>query len=309
MKHENEGHWDLLVTVVGWIAITGAFCADGPLSAQNARFSGLPRGEALYAIYCAACHGEFGDGRGPAAESLTPRPRDFTRGKFKIRSTESRELPTDQDLINTITTGMPGTWMPAWDNLSEGDRQELAAYIKTFSGRFERATSPPKKINMGNKIPFSEASIAAGRLVYEELECFTCHGKEGRGDGESASDLIDEWNNPIRTPDLTEGWNFRGGNSVEDIYKRFMSGLAGTPMPSITESFVIPGEVEDIRIKIEDGEPLTAEEREIYESAMEEIRIKTWHLANYVSSLGRERSWIDWLFRINPEEVRKSRKK
>ena len=68
-------------------------------------------GKALYDRKCAGCHGVKGDGNGPAAELLTPRPRDFTSGVYKIRSTVNR-VPTDQDIFRTITDGMPGTSMP-----------------------------------------------------------------------------------------------------------------------------------------------------------------------------------------------------
>src|SRR5262245_37399006 len=72
------------------------------------------RGKQLSEAKCALCHGASGKGDGPAAERLLPRPRDFTAGKFKIRSTASGQLPTDDDLVRVIRDGMPGTSMPAW---------------------------------------------------------------------------------------------------------------------------------------------------------------------------------------------------
>ena len=57
------------------------------------------RGKTVYDDHCAECHGPAGRGDGPAAAFLAPRPRDFTSGKFKIRSTETGTLPTDDDLI------------------------------------------------------------------------------------------------------------------------------------------------------------------------------------------------------------------
>ncbi|MFQ5628116.1 MAG: c-type cytochrome [bacterium] len=248
----------------------------------------IVEGKKIYEQKCAHCHGVEGKGDGSAAERLNPRPRDFTRGKYKIRSTESRQLPTDEDLLDVITKGMPGTSMPAWDNLSENDRRLLVAYIKTFSKRFELTEEPPIKLDLRNRVQFSQESIAKGRQVYEEIECVKCHGEEGRGDGPSALDLVDEWDEPTRPADLTESWTFRGGSSAEDIYKRFIAGLDGTPMPSIVGSFVMDEEIEDIQIKIEDEEPLTDEEREKFEQAMQEIRVKSWHLANYVRSLAPE---------------------
>ena len=40
-------------------------------------------GKAVYEHKCLLCHGEKGDGKGPAAEHLLPRPRDFTRGPLQ----------------------------------------------------------------------------------------------------------------------------------------------------------------------------------------------------------------------------------
>src|SRR6185436_11374869 len=51
-------------------------------------------GKALYEKYCLQCHGDKGDGQGPAALHLRPMPRDFTRGKFKVRTTPNGSLPT-----------------------------------------------------------------------------------------------------------------------------------------------------------------------------------------------------------------------
>ena len=52
-------------------------------------------GKALFARHCANCHGEQGDGKGPAAVFLYPKPRDLTSGKFKVRTTGSGEMPTE----------------------------------------------------------------------------------------------------------------------------------------------------------------------------------------------------------------------
>ena len=71
-------------------------------------------GKKLYLKYCSQCHGEKGNGEGYATPHLRPRPRDFTTGKFKIRTTPNGALPTHQDLVNIIRRGMPYTSMPAW---------------------------------------------------------------------------------------------------------------------------------------------------------------------------------------------------
>ena len=103
-------------------------------------------GRALYLRNCAQCHGEDGDGAGYATPHLSPRPREFTLGNFKVRSTPSGQLPTHQDLVNIIRRGMPYTSMPAWPDLSDQDVSDLAYYVTTFSPDFsQRGTCPPAR--------------------------------------------------------------------------------------------------------------------------------------------------------------------
>jgi mono/diheme cytochrome c family protein len=100
---------------------------------------GLEHGKSVYARRCAGCHGDAGDGRGPAAVFLTTKPRVFKDGVFKFRSTPSGSLPTDADLYRTISMGVRGTAMPSWHELSETDRLFVIQYIKTFTERFASA--------------------------------------------------------------------------------------------------------------------------------------------------------------------------
>ena len=76
-------------------------------SMAHAQEADLALGRALYEAQdgCALCHGDLGQGDGPAAPFLFPAPRDFTTGIFKVHSTPF--LPTDDDLLRTIGEGMP----------------------------------------------------------------------------------------------------------------------------------------------------------------------------------------------------------
>src|SRR5918994_847458 len=90
-------------------------------------------GKALYLKYCAQCHNDNGDGEGYAAVHLRPRPRNFTTGKFKVRSTPNGALPTHQDLVDIIRKGMPYTSMPDWPTFSDQELSNPAYFITTFS--------------------------------------------------------------------------------------------------------------------------------------------------------------------------------
>ena len=193
-------------------------------------------GKTLYLKYCVQCHGEKGDGQGYATPHLYPVPRDFTTGKFKVRTTPSGALPTHQDLVNIIRRGMPYTSMPAWPNLSDQEVSDLAYFTKTFSPDFTVPENVPQPIPLPSAPTATNESIELGKKLYEENGCLKCHGALGRGDGPSAPTLVDDLGHPIRAADLAQGWTFRGGSSREDIFKTMSTGFNGTPMPSFLEA-------------------------------------------------------------------------
>ena len=196
-------------------------------------------GKALYEKNCSQCHGDKGDGDGYATPHLSPRPRDFTTGKFKVRTTPNGALPTHQDLINIIRRGMPYTSMPAWPGLSDSEVSDLAYYIKTFSADFANADLVPKPVELPSAPASTQASIDLGKKLYEETGCLKCHGNLGRTDGPSAPTLVDELGYPIRAANLTQPWTFRAGATREDIFRTMSTGLNGTPMPSFADSLSV----------------------------------------------------------------------
>ncbi|MBI4056311.1 MAG: c-type cytochrome [Elusimicrobia bacterium] len=238
-------------------------------------------GKAIFEQKCAQCHGVNGtpfqqdpnnpseylkhpDGTlktdekaAPAASLVFPRPRDFTRGAFKVRATPNGEIPFDGDLVHIIAVGMPGSSMPSWkEALTEHQIRDVVAYIKTFSDRFQ-SEKPSSPLVIGKPLKATESSLKKGREIFMELQCFQCHGMEGRADGPSAAGLNDDWGNPIPPANFHKGWNFRGGHHVENIYRTIMTGFNGTPMPSYADAF---GDDKD----------------------------KPWHLANYIHSLSAD---------------------
>ena len=203
--------------------------ASGSLFAQGAQ-----PGKAIYDKWCSECHGLEGKGDGSAAASMLPRPRDFTQARYQIRTTASGALPTDDDLHRILERGMPGTAMPGWPTLNKEQRDQVIAYIKTFSNFF-KTEKPAAAMDFGKAPGSSDDRIEDGRKTYEKIECWKCHGRAGRGDGPSAPTQKDEYNHPIRPVNLTQNWRFNGGSTAEDIYARLRTGLDGTPMPSFSD--------------------------------------------------------------------------
>ena len=237
---------------------------DKPMPAVTPEF--MEDGKSIYFRRCSVCHGLLGDGNGPAADFLDPRPRDFTLGTFKFRSTQSGELPLDTDLFRTVSRGLPGTAMQSFDKdlikngLDEDQRWAVIAYIKTFAMEFEDEELDPvtrgKVVELpASRAPFNAETIARGKKIFERAKCWECHGKLGRGDGQKAFDREDDWGFPIRIRNVTHPWKIKAGSDVEDIFMRFSTGINGTPMPSFAKA-------------------LNDDER--------------WDLANYIKSLQHE---------------------
>ena len=196
--------------------------------------SDAPVGARVYARHCAVCHGPDGHGNGPAAPALYPRPRDFTRGIFKLKSTPESDAPLLADVRATIEQGMPGSSMLGWHDLvTEASIDAVAEYVRDFGAQHTWANSDAA-IQTSSQL-LENASVERGRDAYVELGCPACHGKEGRGDGSSATALQDVWNQPDPPRDLTAPWTFRGGSTPPALFTRVANGLSGTPMPGYAD--------------------------------------------------------------------------
>ena len=226
----------------GSVAVLIALLCAAPLGSVRAQGPDLgtdaqrESGKQTYVKYCSQCHGENGDGEGYASPHLLPRPRNFTTGKFKVRTTATGALPTHQDLVNVIRRGMPYTSMPAWPDLSDQDVSNLAYFIKTFSADFSKPENAAQPIQLPSAPKATKESVELGKKLYEETGCIKCHGTLGRGDGPSATTLKDDWGHPIRPADLTQSWTFRAGSSREDIFRTMSTGFNGTPMPGFVDA-------------------------------------------------------------------------
>jgi plastocyanin len=184
-------------------------------------------GRHVYERYCIQCHGTKGDGAGEVARWAQPKPRDFREGIYKFRSTPYGSLPTVADLDHTIRSGLYGTLMPPFAAISARDRDDVIAYLQTFSPRW-RAESAPTPITVPGEPTPTREDIIRGRLLFS-ANCSVCHG-DGTGNGPSAAGIVDAWGNPLRPADLTQGRG-KSARSAGDIYLRVMTGINGTPMP------------------------------------------------------------------------------
>jgi mono/diheme cytochrome c family protein len=225
----------------------------------------LLRGAAVYQARCAACHGSTGDGNGPAAAFMYPRPRDYRRGVFKFASTPYGAKPLRDDIVRTVRQGARGTSMPAFNLLPPDDLQAVVDYVLVLTHRGELETLLALEADSDDTIdpanvdgyvteilgqwnkarsqlvhpltvepPLTPESIEIGKRAFlsETAGCFKCHGNDGRGQPANSKDEFkDMWGHQTRAADLTAGM-FHGGGSSEVLYRRIYAGINGTPMPA-----------------------------------------------------------------------------
>jgi mono/diheme cytochrome c family protein/ribosomal protein L40E len=206
------------LTAIALTLVVGVAAADRP----NGR-----SGAATYDRYCAACHGDLGDGRGPAAPFTWSAPRSFVKGEYKWQSTPLGQAPTDDDLRTTIRFGAPGTSMHAFgDVLSTVELASAITRIKAFDPPlFANAT--PHVFNAG---PTRPQNRERGDELWTKSGCATCHGADGKGDGPAAIHFkpYDLTALPLRRPRAHDVVDSRRRAAVTSI----ALGVAGTQMPS-----------------------------------------------------------------------------
>ena len=208
-------------------AVVGAPAAERPLTDLDAK-----AGKVLYMQECSGCHGERGDGAGGAAAFLDPRPRDFTKRVFKLRTTPTGQPPTTADVLRTIERGIPGTGMPPFAFLPEPERRKIAAYVLGRADLLEEPEPTPIP-DPGPPPAVTPETVATGKQLYVDAGCAGCHGPGGKGDGTEA--MKDGDGRPIKARDFTTGV-FRGGADRIDLYYRFTTGMDGSPMPGYGDS-------------------------------------------------------------------------
>ena len=187
----------------------------------------------LYHNYCSVCHGDKGDGRSRASNSLSPPPYDFTSAKAK--SEQSRER-----IIAFVTNGKPGTAMVGWKTqLNEREIAALADYVYSVFVQGNPASSadvsgtrahggretPAVATDMSLAFPKSlKGNRAAGGAFYDK-NCATCHGTAGDGKGPRAYFI-----NP-KPRDFREA-TFRARANRPMLFAAVGNGRNGTEMPA-----------------------------------------------------------------------------
>lgn len=245
----------------------GDFIKPKEISDPQSSAGNLQRGQLVYQQRCVQCHGVTGDGNGPSAQYMYPRPRDYRKGIFKFSSTPYGYRPLRDDLVKTVRQGIRGTSMPSFHLLPEADQQAVVDYVIMLCHRGELEQQLVDMADMesaiveddvrGDLIPtvlrkwsdadaaevfpatppprFTAEHVERGKALFLSKGCSKCHGNDGRGltlDNKG----VDVWGHQTRAADLTSGM-LHGGNRPIDIYRRIYNGINGTPMPGFANAF------------------------------------------------------------------------
>lgn len=95
-------------------------------------------GAQIFATYCQTCHGAKGEGDGPAAIALNPKPASFVVGAFKYDANGNGTPGEIEDIEAVVRDGAAkyggSPLMTPWPMLNAEDRQAVAKYVKSLSG-------------------------------------------------------------------------------------------------------------------------------------------------------------------------------
>ena len=190
-----------------------------------------------YRRYCAGCHGDLGDGNGENAQWIDPKPRDFTIATFKCRSTPTGTLPTDRRSVSTRSDEASPTPICRFWNASRSAAHRSGRLHQDFSPRWEKE-KPGEPIKIPAEPPVTMKAFSRQGFVHKAGMLEMPRASKARGDGPSAATLTDSKDQPIRPYDFSSGSDdsrFKCGVTNQDIYKIFMTGVDGTPMPSFAD--------------------------------------------------------------------------
>ena len=184
----------------------------------------LARGEVLFKQNCTSCHGESGQGNGPAAGTLNPRPRNFAQPADWKRGFHVT------DIFTTISTGVKGTGMAAFDFIMPADRMALVHYVRSLGG-FDHGAEDPKALaaladsfrskgfHIPNRIP---VSLAIKKMVKEQTTAPPLQLPPGQDKSASAALLHFAISDPSRVARTVAATSNR--NDVSAVARTWAAG-------------------------------------------------------------------------------------
>ncbi len=184
-------------------------------------------GAAVFFEYCSGCHGRRADGRGLQSLNLKPKPQNLRNAQFV-------KYLTDERLFTSISGGVRGTAMPAFEfTLIETKRWDVINYIRSLTADdtiqiLNAPTHQTIALDQKNPFPMSQASVVKGRTAFQQY-CANCHGSTADGNGRLAASLVPAPRNLV----VVKSWGekpFIDYLSDARLYDSITNGVPGTSM-------------------------------------------------------------------------------
>ena len=147
-------------------------------------------GEAIYEEKCTPCHGVNGLGDGPQSDEL-PNPVSA------IGTLPVARLASPAEWYSIVSNGNLERYMPPFPSLTDRQRWDVVAYSYSLS--------------------WDEDALAWGEELYR-VNCASCHGDQGRGDGVAASDLSS-------APQSFTNLNYMASRSTAEFFDAVTAGV------------------------------------------------------------------------------------
>lgn len=234
--------WVVFLLICAWPCSGSVVLSEDsvdPAEAKRVELHQYLKGRYLFQKHCTTCHGQTGRGDGPWAAELTDKPRNFRVGVFKFRTTPYGKLPVADDLRRTIRSGISGTAMPFFKDFSDDDVGALIVYLQNLSRKWDDEELMAEPLDLASRPEWFADSEARkqhskkGKELFA-VNCASCHGEKGKGDGPASVALIDIWEHKIVPADLS-GPHHKSGDRPEDLFRTITTGLNGTPMIGFSE--------------------------------------------------------------------------
>jgi len=286
LKYDRRENGVIFVTSLLFLAIfivltstdlffRGDVYVKGPLFATNSSQSKLKKpwlgtpelvkkGKELFSVQCTSCHGVNGEGDGPAASALNPRPRNF----HSIDGWKNGRRATM--IFKTLKEGIPGSAMAAYSTLPADDRWALAHFVLSLHPEAPKEDTAADFVKIGinpaqegggeaavptisiamamkrmasaadeqthlyhpefdrvSELKLNGALESRGARLYQE-SCVRCHGAQGQGQIKVQSLGV----HPVAFVTIQSFQNQSESLKSEEAFsKKVVQGLPGSLMP------------------------------------------------------------------------------
>ncbi len=156
------------------------FREPGRIAADKAHDLSLAvdEGRTLFKTYCTECHGQDGEGKnGPALND-----------KRFLNETGN------QTIFSVISSGVPGTEMPAWNQAMGGPfTDQQVTQLVTFIRNWEQQAPDRRALE-------EQGDVSKGLVIFNST-CIICHGENGQG-----TERAPALNDPVKLAQFDDKW-------------------------------------------------------------------------------------------------------